>query len=133
MHSLTDPAIARHALLLLGFFSLTSCEPSTGYPPVARIDVAPRAIPENDGFQSEVVLDAQASADPIDDPEGTRGLSYRWQIIGDEFRLISGSLSGPTLTISLLGETPATVLLTVTDEDDNSNTAREQLQLTVRP
>jgi hypothetical protein len=106
---------------------------SDGYPPVARIGAAPRAIPEADAFHTPVVLDASASADPIDDPEGTHRLSFRWTIIGDEYRIQDGTLNDAKLTVTLVGDRPATVQLTVTDEDGLSSTAQEQLQLTVRP
>lgn len=133
MHSLTDMRILRHALLAFTCAgALTGCESSTGYPPVARIGFTPGAIPENDGFQSPVTLDGRASADPIDDPAGERPLRYRWEIVGDEFRVVAGSMNQAEVTLSFLGETPATILLTVIDEDDNATTAREQLQLTIR-
>ena len=114
--------------------SLSGCATEeTGYPPVARIGASPTAIPENDNFQTEVTLDATMSADPIDDPQHQRPLRYRWQIIGDEFRLEDGTMSSETLTVTLLGERPATIQLTVIDVDGNESTAQEQLQLTVRP
>jgi hypothetical protein len=111
--------------------ALLACTAADGYPPVARIGAMPGAIGENDGFMTAVVLDGSASADPIDDPDASRPLRYRWQIIGDEFRIDDGSLTSASVTIRLLGETPATILLTVTDEDGNASTAREQLQLTL--
>jgi hypothetical protein len=131
MHSLTDLRIARHALLVL--MLLAACDDASGYPPVARIAFTPGSIDENDGFQTPVVLDGTGSADPIDDPAGERSLRYRWKIVGDEFRIVDGSLAEARVTLTFLGETPATILLTVTDGDDDSNTARENLQLTVRP
>jgi hypothetical protein len=110
-----------------------SCATDGGYPPVARITFAPGNIPENDGFQTPVVLDGSTSADPVDDPENQRPLRYAWEIIGDEYRVTEGSLSSSMLTVTLLGERPATIALTVTDEDGNAVTARKQLQLTVMP
>lgn len=106
---------------------------SDGYPPVARIGATPRAIPEADAFHTPVALDASASADPIDDPAGARPLKFHWSIVGDEYRLQDGSLDAAKVTVTLVGDRPATVQLTVTDEDGLSSTAQEQLQLTVRP
>jgi hypothetical protein len=108
-----------------------SCSSPDGYPPVARIGATPRAIPEHDGFHTAVTLDATASADPIDDPAGARPLGYRWEIIGDEYRVQSGATSAKTLTVTFLGSRPATVQLTVTDETGLTSTAQEQLQLTL--
>ena len=113
---------------------LVACsEPADGYPPVARIGVTPRAIPETDAFRTRVMLDASASADPIDDPDRTHGLYYRWEILGDEFRVEQGSMISAQLGLVFLGEHPATVRLTVTDEDGRSSSAQTQLQLTLRP
>jgi hypothetical protein len=109
-----------------------SCGAEPGHAPVARIAATPRAIPEQDSFQTEVRLDGSASADPVDDPEGTRPLRYRWEIAGDDVRLVEGRTSDAMLTITLFGAHPATVRLTVEDEDGRTATARLQLQLTVR-
>lgn len=103
-----------------------------GYPPVARIGATPRAIPESDAFHTPVTLDASASADPIDDPDGKRPLRYEWNIVGDEYRIQDGALNQAKVTVTLVGDRPATVQLTVTDEDGLSSTAQEQLQLTIR-
>ena len=118
---------------LLASLLVACANEEPGYPPVARIGAAPRAIPEGDAFRTPVTLDATASADPIDDPEGKRPLSYEWHIVGDEFRLQEGTLRSAQVTLTLVGDHPATVQLTVTDEDGRSSTAQEQLQLTVRP
>lgn len=109
------------------------CTLDDARPPIARIDVTPAAIPENDDFQTEVVLDASRSADPIDDPDGSEALEVRWEIVGDEARFASGDdETDPTPTLTFRGDQPATILLTVTDGDGLEATAVEHLQLTVR-
>jgi hypothetical protein len=118
-------------LVVLVGAAVLGCSAEVGRTPVARITATPRAIPELDSFQTDVVLDGSASADPIDDPEGLRPLAYAWRITGDDHRVVAGRLTDPVLTIRLFGAHPATVLLTVTDEDGQSSTARLQLQLTV--
>jgi hypothetical protein len=112
-------------------FLVAGCVVEPGHTPVARISASPRAIPERDSFQTSVVLNGSASADPIDDPDGERPLTYRWEVTGDDARIVSGRTTAPTMTIQLFGAHPATVRLTVTDEDGQSSTARTQLQLTV--
>jgi hypothetical protein len=120
-------------IIALPLVVMCACdETSSGYPPVARIGATPRAIPENDAFNTPVVLDASASADPIDDPQATRPLGYRWTIVGDDFRVQDGSLSQSKVTVTFIGDHPATIRLTVTDADGLSSTAQEQLQLTLR-
>ena len=111
---------------------LVACGVDVGHAPVARIAASPRAVPEQDSFQTQVTLDGSASADPIDDPDGDRPLAYSWEITGDDLRIVSGRTSDPSLTITLFGAHPATVRLTVEDEDGRTSTARLQLQLTVR-
>jgi hypothetical protein len=71
---------ARVLLLCL----VAACGTDVGHAPVARIAASPRAVPEQDSFQTEVTLDGRASADPIDDPDGERPLVYTWEISGDE-------------------------------------------------
>jgi len=118
--------------LLVLTFLLAACEQEPGHAPVARISATPRAVLENDGFQTQVTLDGSASADPVDDPEDTTQLQYHWAIENDEFRVIGGSLDAQEVELTFFGARPATVRLTVTDVDGRSSTARIQLQLTVR-
>jgi len=117
--------------VILTTLVLLACEQPAGHAPVARITATPRAIPEHDGFQTDVVLSGASSADPVDDPDGALPLAYRWEIIGDDVHLEAGTFAARDLTIRLLGDRPATVLLTVTDADGQSATARLQLQLTL--
>ena len=119
-------------LTFIGFWVLTcGCSAEPGHAPIARPTASPRAIPERDSYQTDVVLDGSASADPIDDPTAKRPLEYRWEIVGDDHRVTVGRTDLPKLTVRLFGAHPATVLLSVTDEDGQSSTARLQLQLTV--
>ena len=117
------------AAILLGL--LASCAADDGHPPVARASASPMAIPENDGFQTAVTLDATASADPVDDPDGLLGLDYQWSLSGDEFRFDSGTERDPTVVVRFRGDRPPTIELTVTDADGFSSTTVFQLQLTV--
>jgi hypothetical protein len=126
-------ALPRPWIVFTGVLLTACASESIGYPPVARIGADPRAIPESDAFRTSVTLDASGSADPIDDPERTRPLAYTWRIIGDEYRVEDGSLDAASVTVTLLGDRPATVQLTVADEDGNTATAQTQLQLTLRP
>ena len=104
-----------------------------GHPPVARISATPPGVLENDGFQTVVTLDASASSDPIDDPEGNTTLDYAWELLGDEVMIDEGDLTDPTLVVRFRGDRPPTVKLTVTDADGIDNTASLQIQLTVTP
>ncbi|MCA9538025.1 MAG: hypothetical protein KC620_04020 [Myxococcales bacterium] len=71
--------------------------------PVARFTIAPTRIPERDGFNSTVVLDASAS---------TGGqLVYQWQVPGA--RVVGGALDEPVLRVRYSGSAPANVILTV--------------------
>jgi hypothetical protein len=104
-----------------------------GRPPLARIDIVPAAIPENDGFETAVTLDGTMSADPIDDPDGSDRLDFRWEILGDEVRFEAGSdESDPAPVVRFRGDRPATVRLTVTDGDGLDASTTAYVQLTVR-
>ena len=112
--------------------SLTACTEDVGRPPVARIELRPDQIGEDDGFQTAVILDGAASADPVDHPDGAT-LTYAWQILDDEFRLEPGSRTyHEAPVVRLRGDRPATIILTVTDEDGLTSTTTAHLRLTTR-
>ena len=111
---------------------LAACAGADGRPPVARIELDPDQIGENDGFQTAVTLDGAASADPVDHPDGAM-LEYAWQILDDEFRLEPGSRTyHEAPVVRLRGDRPATIILTVTDEDGLTSTTTAHLRLTTR-
>jgi len=118
-------------LTSLGALALAACSPDDGHPPLARIVLTPDGVLENDGFQTAVTLDATTSADPIDDPSGDAPLRFAWTILDDEARF-EGRTTSPTPTVRFRGDRPATIELTVTDEDGASTTATAHLRLTVR-
>jgi hypothetical protein len=120
----------RRAFLLL---LLVSCTEPGGHAPVARIDALPRALPEHDNYQTDIVLDGRASADPLDDPDGTAPLAYIWEITNDDYEVFEGDEDEAVLTVRFLGTRPPSVRLTVMDEDGQQSTARLQLQLTLAP
>ncbi|MCE9572887.1 MAG: hypothetical protein K8W52_07000 [Deltaproteobacteria bacterium] len=92
----------------------------------------PSAIPAFDNFQTVVELDGQASADPVDDPDGSAPLTYSWQILDSENRFEMGRATSPTPKVRFLGDRPPTIVLTVTDLDGQEATATKNLALTVR-
>jgi len=82
-------------------------------------------------MQTPVTLDGTASADPLDDPEGDAPLSYRWEILDDEFDFVDSRETSPRATVRLRGDRPATIVLTVSDRDGLEAVAVEHMQLTV--
>jgi hypothetical protein len=117
----------------LAAVAVAACTAAEGRPPVARIELVPDQIGENDGFQTEVVLDGRGSADPIDHPDGA-DLDYAWEILDDEARFPPGSRSDqPAPVVLLRGDRPATIVLTVTDEDGLSSSTTAHLRLTASP
>jgi hypothetical protein len=120
------------AWVACGFAAMGCSGGEDGHPPVARIAITPRAIPEGDGFASDVVLDAAESADPLDDPEGAGPLGYRWQIDDDEARYQSGGGDDAVVTVRFEGRRPARIALTVRDGEGLSSTTVERMELTVR-
>jgi hypothetical protein len=111
---------------------LAACDAPIGHPPIARIELAPAAIPAHDEFQTAVVLDGSTSADPIDDPGGTEKLDYQWTIVDAEARFDAGSRDTSQMpTVRFRGERAATITLTVTDRDGNDSSSTKYLQLTV--
>lgn len=112
---------------------LCACDAPVGHPPIARIELAPSAIPAHDEFQTAVVLDGSTSADPIDDPSGAEKLDYQWTIVDAEVRFDTGSRDTEKMpTVRFRGERAATVTLTVTDPDGNESSSTKYLELTVK-
>jgi hypothetical protein len=109
-----------------------ACDAPVGHPPIARITLAPAAIPAHDNFQTVVTLDGSASADPIDDPAGTEKLTYAWTITDAQNRFAAGSTeTSQKPMVTFAGERAATITLTVTDIDGNDDTATKYLELSV--
>ena len=126
------PCSGRFWSAVVAITTLGGCAVEDGRPPQARIDISPGAIPEDDNFETAVTLDGSASADPIDDPDGSEALDFAWEIIGVEVELEPGSkLTSEAPVIRLRGDRPATVTLTVTDPDGLSSTTSAAIQLTV--
>ncbi len=110
-----------------------ACASDDGRPPVARIELRPDQLVENDGFQTAVTLDGTASADPIDHPDGAR-LGYAWQILDDEVRFEPGDHPDDDApVVRLRGDRPATIILTVTDDDGLTSSTTAHLRLTASP
>src|SRR5262245_18086327 len=113
----TSPPTMRRVCRALLLLACIGCTSAVGHAPVARIAASPRAIPERDSYQTDVALDGSGSADPIDDPDATRAIVYDWEISGDDARIASGARNQPRLVVRFFGAHPATIHLTVTDED----------------
>lgn len=122
----------RLTILLAVFAGATACTLDDGRPPLARIEITPPAIVENDGFQTAVTLDGTASADPLDDPDGSSRLTFSWEILDDEFRFEGSRANSPAPMVRFRGDRPAVIVLTVTDIDGLEATAVDHVQLTVR-
>jgi len=119
-------------MLTIAALAVAACGLDEGRPPVARIQIDPAAIPEHDNFATSVTLDGTASDDPIDDPDGLGALDLSWEIVGDEYHLEPGSqLDEEMVMLRFRGDTPATIRLTVTDQDGLSNVAERQVTLSV--
>ena len=97
------------------------CGGQSGHPPIARIRVQPEYVPVHDGYQTDVVLDGSGSADPVDDPLGTRPLLYQWSV-ADPNAPILPDPSAAIVTIRIAGEAPVQVSLTVADGSDDKTT-----------
>ena len=111
---------------------LAACQVEEGRPPIARIDLVPAAIPEHDGFETVVLLDGSSSADPVDDPESSEALGYRWEILGDDFEMEPGDDENDSApAVRFRGDRPPSITLTVTDVDGLDSTVTAYLQLTV--
>jgi len=112
----------------IALVALTACTASTDRPPVARIAAMPPAIPEGDGFATDVVLDGTASA-AIDDPSAELG--FTWQFLDDDAQ--ADDLHQPTVTARFAGARPHRIVLTVTAPGGATGHVTRELELTVLP
>ena len=87
----------------------------------------PAAIPEGDGFATDVILDGTASA-TIDDPAE---LAFAWQLLDDDAQ--ADDLHQPTVTARFAGVRPPRIVLTVTAPAGASGHVTRELELTVLP
>jgi hypothetical protein len=117
--------IVRTWPILIGCLALggaAGCSEAEGRPPVARIHVTPIYIRQNDAFQTAVEVDGSGSADEVDDPAGTRPLTFQWNLPADAM-LVEGGVTAPRLVIHLRGDRPVEIDLAVTDSDDHLTAA----------
>jgi hypothetical protein len=112
----------------IALVAMTACTASSDRPPVARIAAIPAAIPESDGFATEVALDGTASA-TIDDPAAE--LDFAWKLLDDDAQ--ADDLHQPTVTARFAGARPPRIVLTVTAPGGATGHVTRELELTVLP
>lgn len=122
---------------------LAACDPGLppGFPPVARLTVTPEYV-ESDVL-SEIVLDGQASCDPIDFPDGCSndpdgigpdsacpgGVRFAWDIPFPH-TVSAATPNRAQLRIMARLQRPTPVTLTVTDCDGRSHFATRMIGIT---
>jgi hypothetical protein len=92
--------------------------------------VAPNYIAQNDGFVTTIVLDGSASADEIDDPQGTNPLRFHFSF-SEPFRVASGGTEQSKVTVLFAGDRPVTATLQVTDVDGMTSNATVTIGITL--
>lgn len=136
------PSLSLPVLLLgAGLLAIpAACSKTKGRPPVARIQVTPRYIPT--GVETQVTLDAHRSCDELDAPETCDktsdgpgppggcpgGVTFSWEL--DVPFLALGDLNAPKVDVLVTPDRPISVIVTVTDCDDNSTSARTTIGIT---
>jgi hypothetical protein len=123
-------------LAVLAALGAGACQTTTGHPPVARVTVTPKYVPEGDGCTTVVALDGTASKDELDDPSGQQPLWFRWELdedgcVGPGPDVASGSLTAPTISVRIRGDRPVTVTLTVRDASGATAVRTAMIGITV--
>lgn len=102
------------AVFTLQAIACAGCADSSGHAPTARILITPGYVVHNDDFQTDVVLDATASRDDLDDPHNATPLLYDWTV-ADPGARIAPDLNSAKITVRIDGSRPVTVRLAVSD------------------
>lgn len=114
---------------MLSTLLLVACQQELGRPPVPRFEIDPAYVPQGDDFHTEVSLDASASADELDDPDSPLG--YEWSFDEDRVRIVRGNENAVIIAITVPGDRPVTISLTVEDPDGQRSTLEQRLGVTV--
>lgn len=117
----------RTALCVLAL--VAGCQQELGRPPVPRFTIDPEWVPEGDGHQTLVALDASGSADELDDPSAA--LEVTWTFDDGDVRFEDGGPHDEAVVLSFPGARPVTITLTVTDPEGLSSSLSRRLGIAV--
>lgn len=123
----------RRALWALALLAAAAaaCPTSLAPRPVARLEITPGAIPQDDGYATVVTLDATGSRDG--DGDGGAELSVTWSFDDDAVRFEPDSdAHTPVARVRFAGRVPPRVTLTVRARDGREDVATARVALTAR-
>lgn len=121
-------ALLLSALLFAGLVACGGDDPARpggddNTSPVARLQVTPPSVPLNDDHATVLTLDGRQSSDPDGDE-----LTFLWSVPGARF-VEDTDATTPRARITLPGDEPVTVSLTVTDGRGGESTADFRVEL----
>ena len=99
------------------------------------ITANPDTVPLGDDHQTVIELDAYNSAPRLSlvpvppDPEEPP-LDYEWRLTGAEHHIVDGSRTGPELQVTVRGDRPLHVELTVRNRDGGEATSLKTISVT---
>jgi hypothetical protein len=115
----------RAVLCLVVLVAAAGCQQELGRPPVPRFTIDPEWVPQGDGHETLVALDASGSADELDDPGVS--LEVAWTFDDGDVRFEEGGSHDEVVVLSSSGARPVTITLTVTDPDGLSASLSRRL------
>lgn len=110
-----------HGSIIAAFFVI-ACGAPDPEPPTAVITADPETVPLGDNHQTVITLDAYNSAPrlslvPVPPDPDEPPLDYEWSLSGAEHRIISGAMNEPELQVTIKGDRPLHVELTVRNDE----------------
>lgn len=114
---------------------LICCGAPDPEPPTAVITAQPDTVPLGDEHQTVIELDAHSSAprlslvpappDPDEPP-----LEFKWRLTGSAYRVVGGSEAGPELQVTMRGDRPLHVELTVRNHSGGVASSLKTISIT---
>ena len=105
--------------------------------PSASLTIEPPAVCRFDGHATVVTLDASSSSEQLSlvpsapSASETPALDFDWTLSGDDHDIVRGDLASPTIEITMAGDRPLGVELTVSNTHGGSLTTRRSVAVTL--
>lgn len=101
--------------------------------PSASVEISPTAVCAGDDFTTVVAIDGSSSSPRLSlvPTSSDEPLEMSWRLSGDEFAIESGGLDEERIDVTMAGERPLSVELTVRNEAGGEFVTRRMVAITL--
>ncbi len=123
-------------LCATGVVAVLACGQGPPAPaPSAVINAMPTAVCAGDNFMTPIALDAKGSAAHltlvyVPPPPGSPPLRYHWAFSGSATMVTAGDVNSDSVTVTMAGDRPLHVALTVSNSEGGSTTTTTTIDIT---